>query len=1145
MATQQSIDHLVGLAVAMLGVAPGTDWLNARAKQLDGGATLADIANEIQSSSAFEDKYPAFLTNERFAKDFLEALLGDHVDDAVMTAAVDFVAGQLAGASRGELALALVDALTIIGGEGGSEADMAFRELHSGNFGKAAEAFHNKVMVAKHYTEEARMEDPSSSVLETVTDAADSVTAAINAIDNPPVAPPSMDGETFVLTGLRDNLNGTAQDDTFIAEPSLDPTGNAVIGDPLQPYDRIDGGEGVDTLEVYSSTRLSIRTDQVKNIEHVELNAQTSINADMSEWEGLRSVNADRFDGNVSIEVDGAMVSLGEKATGDEVVIEGAGGALEINAGDWTSIHVVSNGHTESVTTTGGSDVTVDNDDEEPSMTVKSVMVSAVNGDTEEDEDGVQTSEEPAITVRSNAIEMVDLSGTFVTALIENKSAEAADITLSLSSYGGQRVDTDGDPETPIPLTPQGGYIWLTGTGAAENVNIVANGSSRTELASDAKTLAVSGSAGLNLLSVKDSRGGGASKSLESVTVSGAAGLTLNANGNSELVSIDASGSSGRNSFSNLGSSVEKVMGGSNNDAVAIRGSLNSEGITVSLGEGDDRFDSSIGNSSKSRIDGGDGMDTLRLKDSAGSTYEDDDGEVQSIFSNFEVLDVRGGTGKFDVRQLGVQYVEVGNSTAGTEVITLENMSDGMGIAVKAGATWVWSVINDEATWGQIGVNNNSKITHDLATRESGDARHSGKLEVSLAARGASFDSTSRDATDATSFGMEVGANGAKIKGTVDLTLTAASEIEVLEVDSSVTPGGQLTSRLDPDLVPRASSYVNTIKLDGMSTAIEDVVVTGNAKLTISTANANTLASLEVLNAVANSGGVTFNATDPDGDDTDSELTQNLELLGGGGADNLTGGSGADLIYGGAGGDSLSGGTGADDSTSDAADGNFDTYDLTSVSDSQLRFTSSGIAFGFDRISDWEDGATERILLSESLYDSLEGVIKMANETANANLGVVDPASWLIDSRRTDGTGADEENVNSVKAFVDLHADGFFETSVDATAGFGTVTKHHSIALVNEFYEVITREAKAAVLDDPDTTDEDEAMEAVTEQSTEYSRTWLFIDVDGDGDFNAANDMAIALVGNNNMDNDGDTNALTETGITVVGANFVDEIPGV
>ena len=205
MATQQSIDHLVGLAVAMLGVAPGTDWLNARAKQLDGGDTLADIANEIQSSSAFEDEYPAFLTNERFAKDFLEALLGGHVTDEVMTAAVDFVAGQLKGATRGELALALVDALTIIGGEGGSEADMAFRALHSGNFGKAAEAFHNKVMVAKYYTEEKRMEDPSASVLEGITDDPATVDAAKKNIDSPPAD--AVFGEPGAF-GLDENASG-------------------------------------------------------------------------------------------------------------------------------------------------------------------------------------------------------------------------------------------------------------------------------------------------------------------------------------------------------------------------------------------------------------------------------------------------------------------------------------------------------------------------------------------------------------------------------------------------------------------------------------------------------------------------------------------------------------------------------------------------------------------------------------------------------------------------------------------------------------------------------------------------------------------------------------------------------------------------
>ena len=1124
--------QLIGLSVAMLGQAPGTDRLNQWVADIDGDAmSVDDLANHIAESEAFQSEYPAFLTSMEFAKAFLGSVLPG-LDEASMTEAVDIVSGMLdSGTSRGTLALAVVDFLHDVADKGMDHASYE-------SFGMSAMLMANKIEVASHYTLNARMMDPSSDVLANVTADADSAAMAIDAIENPPVAPPSTDGDVYTLTGLRDNITGTAGDDTIIAEPTLNPvTGQPVA--PIQAYDAIDGGDGMDTLEVYSSGTLSIRTDQVKNVEYAVLNAQTSINADMSEWEGLMSVDAARFDGDVTIRVAGAMVSLGEEARGANVEIEGAGGALEINAGKWTDIHVISDGHTESVMTTGGNSVTIDNDGD-PSMTVTSAMVAGINGDTDADADGVQTKEEPAITVSSNAIEMVDLSGTYVTALIENKSSDAEDITLTLSGYGGQSVDTDGNRATPT--AQQEGKICLAGSGAAENVSIVVNGSSRTHLASDAMTLAVSGTSGLNLRSVKDARGNAASKTLESVMVSGEAGLTLNADGNSALESVDASESSGRNSFSNLGSSVETVMGGSNRDSVSVKGELNADGIMVSLGDGDDTYTSSIGSNEDSRIDGGDGMDTLKLTSGDNATYEDADGEVHSIYTNFEVLDVGGSSSTFDVRQLGVQYVEVSKNTSGA---TLENMADGMGITVKAGATWRYAVINGEATWGQIGEKNTSTVSHELAARESGEARHSGKLAVSLVARGAHFDSTSEDAAVN---GAVVSADGAPITGTVALDLTADGSIEVLEVDTSVSPGGALTARLDPDLQPAARHYVNTLNIGGTSTAIEDLQVTGNAKLTISTANANTLANLEVLNATANSSGVTFNAANPNGAETATALSQNLELLGGTGGDNLTGGAGADLIYGGAGGDSLSGGGGSTSTESDV--GNFDTFDLTSVSDSQLRFTSSGAAYGFDRISGWGDGGNEKILLSESLFGSLGGVIKMANPTANANLGVVDPTEWLIDSRRADGNGGDTDpaNVDSIKAFVDKYGDGFFETSIAAGAGFGNQTKHHSIALVNEFYEVIDTEAKDAVTgDDPSTEDVETNFEispAVSEESTEYSRTWIFIDVDGDGDFNAANDMAIALVGDINDSDDSDQSVLTTTGIAVVQGNFVDEIPG-
>ena len=396
MAEQQTIDQLVGLAVAMLGVAPGTDWLNARAKQIDAGATVDDIANEIQSSTGFEARYPAFRSDERFAKDFLEALLGDNVTDAIMMAAQDHVTGRLkAGETRGEVAAFLVDALTIIGGEGGSEADMAFRELHSGNFGKAAAAFHNKVMVAKHYTEEARMEDPSSSVLEGVTDAAESVTAAINNIDNPPVPAEPMEGRTIELTRGIDRIapgdgdrDTTPYDDIIVARPETE-TGSRAA-EVLSPSDSIDGGDGEDTIYVYgvepdSETR-PVR-QRITNIEKLVIDTVSGIDAQLTRWEGLKSVELAFFGDDKSVQVtvdDGATISSREKFGGAEAALVGASGEVDIEAGGTTAVHIGSAGETESVKVKGGASVLVDNgasSGNTQSQTVASVSVDGVKHD--------------------------------------------------------------------------------------------------------------------------------------------------------------------------------------------------------------------------------------------------------------------------------------------------------------------------------------------------------------------------------------------------------------------------------------------------------------------------------------------------------------------------------------------------------------------------------------------------------------------------------------------------------------------------------------------------------------------------------------------------------------------------------------------
>ena len=358
----------------MLGEAPGTsrlgDWVDA----VDDGMSLEDLANHIAASDAFQAIYPNFTTNEEFAEAFLGSLMGgEDVPAALMSAAVGIVVGLLNdGMTRGSLALAAVHALLDISAQGADHAAY-------GDLGGVADGLANRIMVAEHHTLNARMEYPSSSVLNGVTSDDMTVEAAIASIDDIEVA-----GQTFVLTTVRDDIDGTSGDDLIVAEPVAQVSN--VFQDTLNPFDDIDGGDGNDTIAIYgvvAAETLSLGAEQVRNVENVILSTVGAIDADMSSWEGLESVDLQRF-GNgsdVSITVDGAMVST-DMTFGGDVTLVGAAGDVSIKAGGTSNVHIGSAGHTGTVMVTGGGNITVDNGAGKSSQTVTSVSVSGVAHNT-------------------------------------------------------------------------------------------------------------------------------------------------------------------------------------------------------------------------------------------------------------------------------------------------------------------------------------------------------------------------------------------------------------------------------------------------------------------------------------------------------------------------------------------------------------------------------------------------------------------------------------------------------------------------------------------------------------------------------------------------------------------------------------------
>ena len=1220
---------MIALSVVMLGEAPGTARLGEWVSSVDDGMTLEDLANHIAASDAFQATYPNFSTNEEFAQAFLGNLMGsEDVPEALVAAAVDIVVGLLNdGMTRGALALAAAGAMLDIHAQGMDHPAY-------GDLGMVANAFANQIAVAEHYTLNARMADPSSDVLSGVTSDDATVEAAIEGLAD---AGTGTDGQTFALTPTIDNFTGGDNDDTFVAQPVQVADGR--FNATLNSFDSIDGGGGNDTIHIFGVDPEALRlgAEDVTNVENVVITTVGDIDADLRDWTGLESVTLDRFgrddETTVRVIVDGAMVNTDRTFNGD-VTIVGANGAVNIEAGSGSDVHVGSAGHTETVMVKGGMSVRVDNGaggGNRQSMTVTSVSVDGVardpggtTGATDPDETGVReatipannntltpsetvvqyvrqlaedetppssdttddgvtpvtareaalntyyiadqaednlpegvtlatgmilvTSDitmaegyvegnpgtsgaKPTLHVNSDSIETVALHNTTAIVAVVNQSKTAdgdampEDLAVTVNGYGSFQ---------PWGAVKQAGKLCIGGSGSAENIEITVAGASAFDLASGAvKTIDISGDSRLvlgvnNFDEDDDPSDDGVSTTLESVTVSGGAGVTMaGLSGMSSLTMIDASASSGNNRFqskadpdglfpdadndelealtmvkggsgkdtvalaTSAGGELESIDTGDGNDAVTVIGMLRSEGLTVDLGAGDDIYSGRASNS-ESRIDGGDGMDILHLTSTANSTYRDADNKVQSIYTGFETLNVALGSGDYDIEQLGI--VNDVLATATTGAVTLENMADGMGIRVHG----------IQGSGRGRSTDTTANIVH-----ESADDRRSDELDVHLLAQG-------RNDTRAST------------KGEAMLVLTTDEDIEVINISSNATAHSSRAALADNKPV-RTSDYENTLTLT--STAVEELVIDGNAKLAITVmadVDGTAATRLDEVDAKDNSGGVTFAFSG-----TDAQialLVQSIELDGGSGADKLTGAAGSDEISGGGGRDTLIGGAGADeisggaggDTLTGGADA--DTFEYTSASQSQVAWTATGVMYGFDTITDFASG-TDDISLGRSLFNGLHSQTGAsirevtADRTAAANRAIFS----YDDDAGADGTST-FATANSLREWLG-NGNGVFET-VTGT-GLTAATTQHAITTVQEtYFRALRADEDPATATGAIDRDGDGTNDAIG-----LLRTWVLIDVNADGDFDASVDMAIALAVDVGGSFPGTTIALGDFGI--------------
>ncbi len=858
-------------------------------------------------------------------------------------------------------------------------------------------------------------------------------------------------GKSFELTTGVDRLDGTLGDDTFVATEKT-----------LTGVDRLDGGEGMDTLELSSSGSdddVSVSSGaSVMHIETLMVDSGGDFEADlMSGWEGLKEVVLSDVAGDVELDAGGAAVSSKSLEGGTVEIMNAAVINLE-DVSESTQVNIFGTDTTTSVMVEGGKGVEVGKSTAH-SETVKSVTLDGVHDGMGDDKKryGENTpakeaeGETPAVAAVNNEDR--------VPVHIFSKAIESVDLRNTNTTLLVENAAKDMTELTAVVdrfgNTANGhGKLCLKGI---EDLMIEVKGDSNIRLASDQiKTVAVSGGGDLTLDVTK--------------FAPAVAKKATDVKPSETLESIDASEASGAVKIAALNKSVMSYMGSMGKDDVSVK-EFNAKGLTANLGAGDDMFTATNVKTGKSRIDGGAGMDTLVLKEKIGANLKG----AGDAYMNFETitLEAGGGSGTYDAKELDIDNLKVTGGT-GAGGVTFKNLMSGTGLAVSSKKP----TAADESKPLETKATATTAVVSYML--EDGDDED---LMLHLHTSGGSVDEK-----------LDLGIRNPKTA----LTLTVDEDVEELTVHSTATVSSKDVKTTD---------YVNQLTVTGNDSGVEKLKITGDAPVIVfRTIGGETkqLKSLTYVDATENTAGLYFivsgGSGGPDIEMHGSPANDILVGMGGNtGKSTLMGNDGDDVLAGLYGPDKITGGAGGDriflgaanvavtqnyvdyQSSSESLDDNAeDMIIYKAASDSQVSFGDK-IA-GFDLIFNFEvrSGKNEDKIDLSPIVD-LTGSLQDLNDTNKKNKDKTEDLKTAV------GDGKD--------LFVADATDDAF-ASTNSVVFVRTTEVHANIKHPEGGIFSLNNNVSFIPGDD-----------------TKIQLTWVLVDVDGDGDFSAGTDMAIALAG--------------------------------
>ena len=484
--TTEDRNDVIALAVAVWDAAPGASNLSELAVQFNNGATMLQITEGLTQSEIFTNEYPAFLTNEEFATEFVGNVLNGKVSAEDQQWAVDQLTAQLnGGMSQAEVILGAIDALQAV-----PEDDA--------NWGAAAATFNNKVEVATYFSVELEKDGETVADLQAVLDGVDETEESVTAAKAEADDASSVPGTTFNMTPGADEFTGGAGNDTINAR-TINASGDAA--NTLTAFDEINGGGGQDTMNIYSDGTNNTSMPSSATVQGVEV---VNIYNDTAAFETdttNSTVQANKFQGATQvwqINLSTDVVSLGESTTAGFRNVQN--GTLNVTASGASATVALDNVSDDGDATNGNTVALNIDGDSVNTVAVAGDIAGVSTGQTKTFNLNVTGGEdEQTLTISSAADATLDITNNGDAVTTIDASGSAGDITYDgtpdtdvASITGGAGDDTltlgttfsttvtsasvvGGDGDDTITVTPTNSGTIEVDAGAGDDTVVISN----------------------------------------------------------------------------------------------------------------------------------------------------------------------------------------------------------------------------------------------------------------------------------------------------------------------------------------------------------------------------------------------------------------------------------------------------------------------------------------------------------------------------------------------------------------------------------------------------------------------------------------------------------------------------------------------